>query len=205
MDLAVALTALVLVVPVELPDKTFVATLVLSTRYRPLLVWVGVGAAFAVQTAIAVVLGGLLSRFPTTPVAVAASLLFATGAVVLWRSAGRADAQEAEAEEEFEGKVRAGVTGLRAVATSFLVLFLAEWGDLSQILTAGLAARSGDPVSTFAGAWTALLVVSGLGALLGRALLVRLRLATVRRIGAGVCAVLAVVTAVQAAGLQLTA
>lgn len=203
MDVAVALTALLLVVPVELPDKTFVATLVLSTRYRPLLVWVGVGAAFGVQTAIAVTLGGLLSRLPPTPVAVVAALLFGTGAVLLWRSAAQADAEEAEAEEEFAAKVRSGATGLRAVATSFLVLFLAEWGDLSQLLTAGLAARSGDPVSTFAGAWTALLLVSGAGALLGRALLARVRLATVRRIGATVCAALAVLTTLQAVGVQL--
>jgi putative Ca2+/H+ antiporter (TMEM165/GDT1 family) len=203
LDLAVALTALVLIVPVELPDKTFVATLVLSTRYRPLLVWIGVGAAFAVQALIAVTLGGLLSRLPTTPVTVVASLLFAVGAVVLWRSAARADAEEAEAEAEFEGKVRAGVTGLRVVVTSFLVLFLAEWGDLSQLLTAGLAARTGDPVSVFVGAWLGLLLVSGLGALLGRALLQRVRLATVRRIGATVCAVLAVLTALQVAGVDL--
>jgi Ca2+/H+ antiporter, TMEM165/GDT1 family len=203
MDLAVALTALALIVPVELPDKTFVATLVLSTKFRPVLVWIGVGLAFAVQTAIAVTLGGLLAQLPTTPVAIVAALLFAAGAVFLWRSAGHAEEEEAEAEEEFDAKVTSGATGLRAVGTSFVVLFLAEWGDLSQLLTAGLVARTGDPVSVFAGAWTALLLVSGLGALLGRALLTRVRLSTVRRIGAGVCAVLAVLTALQAAGLSL--
>lgn len=201
MDLAAALTALALIVPVELPDKTFVATLVLSTRFRPVLVWVGVGLAFAVQTAIAVTLGGFLARLPTTPVTVAAALLFTAGAVYLWRSAARADEEEAEAEQEFESKVGAQATGLRVVATSFLVLFLAEWGDLSQLLTAGLAARTGDPLSVFVGAWAALLFVSGLAALLGRALLTRIRLATVRRVGASVCAVLAVVTALQAAGV----
>ena len=42
MDLAVAATTFALIFPVELPDKTFVASLVLATRYRPLLVWVGV-------------------------------------------------------------------------------------------------------------------------------------------------------------------
>ena len=199
MDLAAALTALALIVPVELPDKTFVATLVLSTRFRPVLVWVGVGLAFAVQTAIAVTLGGFLARLPTTPVAVAAALLFTAGAVYLWRSAARADQEEAEAEEEVSSKVRGGAAGLRVVTTSFLVLFLAEWGDLSQLLTAGLAARTGEPASVFAGAWAALLLVSGLGALLGRALLARIRLSTVRRVGAAVCAVLAVVTALQAA------
>ena len=49
---------------VELPDKTFLATLVLSTRYRPLFVWIGVGLAFAVQTGVAVTLGKAVSFLP---------------------------------------------------------------------------------------------------------------------------------------------
>lgn len=205
MDVTVALTALAVILPVELPDKTFVATLVLATRFRPLQVWVGVALAFAVQTAIAVTVGGLIAQLPRTPVLVLVALLFAVGAVLLWRSAAGADAEEAQTEAEVTAKVGAGAqTGpghaLRAVGTSFVVLFLAEWGDLSQLFTAGLAAQTGDPVSVFAGAWLALLLVSGAGALLGRALLARLRLATVRRIGAAVCAVLAVVSAAGALG-----
>ena len=201
MDLATALGALLLIASVELPDKTFVATLVLATRYRPLLVWVGVGAAFAVQTLIAVTVGGLLTRLPDTPVTVAAALLFAVGAVVLWRHSVADDTSEAE--RGFAGKGRAGATGLRVVATSFAVLFLAEWGDLSQLLTAALVARGGDPVSVFAGAWAGLLLVSGLGALLGRELVRRIRLSVVQRFGAGICAALAVLTAARAAGLDL--
>ena len=54
MDLAVAATAFVPLLLLELPDKTFVATLVLATRYRPLLAWIGVAAAFAVQCLVAV-------------------------------------------------------------------------------------------------------------------------------------------------------
>ena len=205
MDLTVALTALAVILPVELPDKTFVATLVLATRFRPLQVWVGVALAFAVQTAIAVTVGGLIAQLPRTPVLVLVALLFAVGAVLLWRSAAGADAEEAETEAEVTAKVGGGAQigrghALKAVGTSFVVLFLAEWGDLSQLFTAGLAAQTGDPVSVFAGAWLALLLVSGAGALLGRALLARLRLATVRRIGAAVCAVLAVVSAAGALG-----
>jgi putative Ca2+/H+ antiporter (TMEM165/GDT1 family) len=86
---------------------------------------------------------------------------------------------------------------------SFAVLFLAEWGDLSQLLTAGLAARTDEPVSVFVGAWAGLLVVSGLGAALGRALLARVRLGTVRRVGAVVCGLLAVLSALDAAGVNL--
>lgn len=195
MSLVVAATAFVLIFPVELPDKTFVASLVLATRYRPLPVWLGVSAAFLVQTVVAVTAGGLLSLLPHAVVSAVAGLLFALGALVLWRGARRAEEREAEEERELAGRMTRDETGWRAALTSFGVLFVAEWGDLSQLLTAGLAARYHDPVSVFAGAWTALVLVAGLAVLLGRTLLRHVRLATIRRVGAGVCAVLAVVAA----------
>ena len=203
MSLSVVLTAFVLVVPVELPDKTFVATLVLATRYRPLAVWVGVGLAFAVQTLVAVTLGRAIAELPHRPVTAVAAALFFVGGVILLRGAGRADEEEAETEAEFAGKARASATGLRAVTTSFLILFVAEWGDLSQLLTAGLVVRGGHPVSVFAGAWAALLLVSAVGAAAGRWLLRRMRLATIRRVGGGLCLLLAAITALQAAGMSL--
>jgi Ca2+/H+ antiporter, TMEM165/GDT1 family len=194
-DLAVVATAFALIFPVELPDKTFVASLVLATRYRPLPVWIGVSAAFFVQCVVAVTAGSLLSLLPHAAVAAVAGLMFLVGGVVLWRGAARADAEEAEAEDEFAAKATRDVTGLRAAATSFGILFLAEWGDLSQLLTAGLAARYHDPVSVFVGAWLALIVVAGLAVVLGRTLLRHVRLATIRRVGAAVCLVLAAVAA----------
>jgi Ca2+/H+ antiporter, TMEM165/GDT1 family len=203
MDLAVALTALALIVPVELPDTTFIATLVLATRYRPLAVWIGVGLAFGVQTLVAVTAGGLLSRLPHRPVTIVAALLFAVGGLVLLRGAAKADEEEAETEAEFSGKLGQDRTGLRAVGASFVVLFLAEWGDLSQLLTAGMVVRTKDPLSVFVGAWLGLLLVSGLGAALGRALLQRMRLATVQRVGGCVCLLLAALTGLQAAGVDL--
>ena len=201
MDFVAAATAFALVLPVELPDKTFVATLVLSTRYRALLVWTGVAAAFLVQVGIAVTAGGLLSLLPRTPVFVAAAALFLTGAVVLWRGAAGAEAAEVEEERAFAERGPARAEGLRAAGASFLVLFLAEWGDLSQLLTAGLAARTGDPVGVFVGAWLALATVAAAAVLLGRALLRRVRLATIRRLSAGICLALALVTALDAAEL----
>lgn len=203
MSLSVILTAFVLVVPVELPDKTFVATLVLATRYRPLPVWVGVGLAFAVQTVVAVTLGRAIAELPHRPVTVVAAVLFLVGGIVLLHGARRADEEEAETEAEFAGKAAGQATGLRAVTTSFLILFVAEWGDLSQLLTAGLVVRGGHPVSVFVGAWAALLLVSAVGAVAGRWLLRRMRLATIRRVGGGLCLVLAFVTSLQAFGVDL--
>ena len=198
MDLTVAATAFGLIFPVELPDKTFIATLVLATRYRALPVWLGVAGAFLVQCLVAVTAGGLLSLLPPVVVVSAAAALFAVGAIVLWRGARTADEDEAAEEEAMQERTRRDLQGWRVAATSFGVLFLAEWGDLSQLLTAGLAARSGDPVSTFVGSWLALVTVAALAIVLGRTLLRYLSLGLIRRIGAGVCAVLAVVTAIDA-------
>ena len=160
-DLAVIATTFALILPAELPDKTFIATLVLATRFRHLWVWIGVAAAFAVQVAIAVLAGGLLALLPQRIVLGATFLLFAAGAFVMIRGglASRASELKAQQEEADEVESRASgeatTTALRTVLVSFVVLFTAEWGDLSQLLTAGLAARSGQPLSVFIGSWLA--------------------------------------------------
>ena len=179
---------------VELPDKTFIATLVMSTKMRPLFVWIGVALAFFVQTAVAVGLGKAASFLPEQLVHVAAAVMFAIGAVILFRAARSADADEADQEEEYAAKADATAHGLRVVVTSFLVLFAAEWGDLSQLLTISLVAKYDDPVSVFLGAWGALLAVSGLAVIVGRLLLQRVRLSVLHYVGATVCVLMAVLT-----------
>jgi putative Ca2+/H+ antiporter (TMEM165/GDT1 family) len=197
--LVAVVTAFVLVVPVELPDKTFVATLVLSTRYRPGPVWIGVTLAFGIQCLVAVAAGRLIGLLPQRPVQLVAAGLFAVGAALLVRSAGRAAAEEREREQEFESKIGHGSrSGLSAAVASFAVLFVAEWGDLSQLLTAGLVARGGHPVAVFAGSWAGLAAISAAAVLLGRVLMRYVSLAVVQYVGAGVCAVLAVLTAISA-------
>ncbi len=193
-----ALAAFILIVPVELPDKTFVATLVLSTRYPPLPVWLGVVAAFGVQCAVAVAAGGLLALLPDRPVQLVAAALFLIGAVILYKGAKGADADSDNAEQEYDGRVKTSRTGFRAAAFSFLVLFTAEWGDLSQILTASLVASGRPAWPVFFGSWLGLTAVSGAAVLLGRALLRKVKLSLIRLVGAGVCAVLAGVTTVAA-------
>jgi putative Ca2+/H+ antiporter (TMEM165/GDT1 family) len=193
-----ALAAFVVIVPVELPDKTFVATLVLATRYPAWPVWLGVTAAFGIQCAVATAAGRVLAFLPERPVQIAAAVLFTLGAVILFRGARRADEQEAEAERAYEHRITESRTGLRAFGASFLVLFAAEWGDLSQLLTAGLVATGRPPVPVFFGSWAALATVSGAAVVLGRVLLRRVRLSMVRYVGAAVCAVLSVITLIAA-------
>lgn len=186
---------------VELPDKTFIATLVMSTRFRPLLVWIGVGLAFLVQTLVAVVAGGLLAKLPTTPVQLVAIAMFLIGGVILLKGAAGADAEEAETEEEFAEKSNRQVRGWQIVSMCFGIIFLAEWGDLSQLLTASMVLKYGEPVSVFLGAWAALLAVSALGAALGRTLLTKMKLSTIRRIGGVVCLVLALMGILELTGV----
>lgn len=198
--------AFVAIAPVELPDKTFVATLVLATRYRPLPVWLGVASAFALHVTVAVTAGSLVALLPAMPVRLVAAGLFAVGAVLMLRGARQADAAEREQEQEYAQQVRSGTarpSWWRAYTASFLLLFLAEWGDLSQLFTMGLVARGEHPVGVWLGALGALAAVSGAAVLAGRWILRKVRLSLVRYLAAGVCAVLAVLTAASAFGLDL--
>ena len=204
-DLATIGLTLLLIFPAELPDKTFIATLVLSTRYRRWAVWCGVALAFAVQSAIAVAAGGLLSLLPDRLVLGVTSALFAVGAIIMLVSglrARRAEAadEEREAQEFEESASRHGgdsTSTLRIVIMSFVVLFTAEWGDLSQILTAGLAARTGPPLSVFLGAWLALILVAGIAVVVGGWLQRRVAMWRIRLVSAAVLAALAVWTLVE--------
>ena len=194
----VALTFAALFV-VELPDKTFIATLVLSTRFRPLFVWIGVGLAFLTQTLIAVALGKAASFLPDTVVHIAAALMFLIGAIILLREARSHEASESDEEADFAAKA-GEAQGFRIIVTSFLVLFAAEWGDLSQLLTLSLVARYEAPFSVFAGALAALLTVSALAVIVGRNLLRWIPIHVLHYVGAAVCLGLATLTLVELVG-----
>lgn len=193
-DLLVVAVAFGAIFVVELPDKTFIATLVMSTKMRPLFVWIGVALAFLVQTGVAVGLGKAASFLPEQLIHIVAALMFVIGAIILFREARSADADEAGQEDEYAAKSDADAHGLRVVVTSFVVLFAAEWGDLSQLLTISLVAKYDDPVSVFLGAWGALLAVSGLAVLVGRLLLQRVKLSLLHYVGATVCVLMALLT-----------
>jgi putative Ca2+/H+ antiporter (TMEM165/GDT1 family) len=191
--LSVVLASFVLILPVELPDKTLFATLVLATRFPPLPVFLGVGAAFGIQSAIAVTAGSLLSLLPDALVRGVVAVMFLIGAIVLWR-----EARKGAEDEEAAAQARENTTFVRAAAISFGVLFAAEWGDLSQLATAGLAARYAEPLSVFVGSWAALLVIAALAAFLGRKLADRLPVTLLHRIAAVLFLVFAVIAAVEA-------
>ena len=188
-------TAFVVVLAVELPDKTLVATLVLTTRYRPLPVFVGVSVAFAVQCVIAVAFGAALTLLPGRVVAAVVAVLFGIGAILLLREGF------SRPDEELEDAVRGGpaaVSFRRSALTSFGVLFAAEWGDASQLATAGLTARFDAPVFVGLGAWLALVGVGGIAVLLGRKIRERLRPQLIQRFAGFLFAGFALLAAWQA-------
>lgn len=180
--------AFAVVVPVELPDKTLIATLILTTRYRGQPVFVGVCAAFAVQCVVATAFGSVLSLLPAALVGGVVALLFGIGAFMLLREGfSRNDTIDEDGDP-------AGppATFWQAALTSFGVLFVAEWGDASQLATAALTARYGAPVSVGIGSFLALVSIAGVAILAGRKIRERIPTAMIQRVAgflfAGLCA-----------------
>jgi putative Ca2+/H+ antiporter (TMEM165/GDT1 family) len=129
----------------ELPDKTALAALVLATRHRALPVFLGAALALTVQSAVAVGAGSLLAKLPAPYVHVGSGVLFIICSFVMWfRTPEQAETPEAEAKAGFWS----------ALWTVFAVVFVAEWGDLTQLGTASFQAKYG--------AWLTILIASSL-------------------------------------------
>jgi Ca2+/H+ antiporter, TMEM165/GDT1 family len=188
-------SAYVAVFLLELPDKTTALTLVLAGRFRGRAVLAGAAVAFAAQAIIAVTLGSAIRLLPERVVAAAIAVLFGIGAVLLLRESLATDRDAAATPDP-----RPPTPFPRAAAISFGTLFLAEWGDASQVTAIGVAARYAEPVAVGLGAFLALLSVSVLALLVGRKLRARVPAHLIQRTAAGVFGGFAVLVAVQAMG-----
>ncbi|MFC8583769.1 MULTISPECIES: TMEM165/GDT1 family protein [unclassified Streptomyces] len=177
LDPLAILTAFGLIFLAELPDKTMFASLAMGTRMRPLYVWFGTSTAFLAHVAIAVGAGSLLGLLPGWIVKLVSALMFGFGAFMLLRGG------DDDENDDTGGRT---VTGFWPVfSTAFMAVFISEWGDLTQITTANLAATNGT-WSTAIGSFAALTSVSALALVAGRFIAKRVPLKTVQRIG-GVC------------------
>ena len=146
----------------ELPDNSGLASLVLGTRYRPAGVFAGAFAAFAVHVVLAVTCGSLLGLLPHKITAIAVAVVFLAGAVLVLRT---------DDDDDDDARLKADATGFWAVAaTSFVVILLAELGDLSDIVIANLAAKYHDPLPVGIGSVLALWSVVALAIVGGRGL-----------------------------------
>jgi len=183
-DPALILTVFAVVFAAELPDKTALASLVLGSRYRPSYVYAGVAGAFAVHVALAVACGGLIGLLPERPLKLAAAVLFLAGSVLMLRS--RED--DAPQDVDLRGRRRGF---WRVASTSFAVILVAEFGDLTQVVTATLAASDHDPLAVGVGALAALWAVAALAVCGGRGLLRVIPMTWIARCAAAAMLVLA--------------
>ncbi|MFI1757138.1 TMEM165/GDT1 family protein [Streptomyces sp. NPDC020571] len=175
--ISLTVTALVfgVVFLAELPDKTALAGLVLGTRYRASYVFAGVAAAFLLHVVLAVAAGSVLTLLPQQIVHAVTGVLFLGGAAVLLMKKDDEDEEVRKPRDQSFWKV---------AGAGFMLILVAEFGDLTQIMTANLAARYDDPLSVGLGAVLALWAVAGLGIVGGKALMKRVPLGLITKIAA---------------------
>lgn len=144
----------------ELPDKTAIATVMMAAHENPLGVFAGVSTAFVIQNIVAVAFGGFIGMLPAKWVHMGAGLLFIIMGIFMWL---RKDS------ESGQGKTATDIKGFwKSAQTSFWVIFVAEWGDLTQISTAAFAAKyEQDVMLVFSAATLSLWFVTALAVFVG--------------------------------------
>jgi putative Ca2+/H+ antiporter (TMEM165/GDT1 family) len=182
--LKLVLTVYGVVFVAELPDKTALAALVLATRHKAMPVFIGAALALAIQSLVAVAAGQLLTLLPARPVHIVAGVVFLISAIVMW-----VRHEDGESEVGDESKMRGFWGSTWAV---FGVVFVAEWGDLTQLATGALAARYAAPIAVFVGATAALWSVAAIAAFVGNKASSFLSASLVQKIAAGLFAAIGV-------------
>jgi putative Ca2+/H+ antiporter (TMEM165/GDT1 family) len=160
----------------ELPDKTMLATLMLSSKYKNrLAVWCGVTLGYATHVIVAVLFGAVLINLPREQIHVLVGALFITGGILTLRKYDDNDDAELDRPTTTSNSTR-------VIWLAASVILVAEFADLTQLATAGLAVRFNDPLSVAIGAILALSSVSGIGVLTGSWLQRHIQLRAIRRV-----------------------
>lgn len=153
----------------EVPDKSMFASLILGTKFRSSYVWAGAASAFLLHVLIAVTAGQALTLLPHRVVESIVAALFLAGALLLFFG-----------KHGIEADPKSGAVAKRAgkshsfwkvFGTAFGVIFLGEWGDITQIATANYTAHYHAPVSVGIGATLALWSVAAIAVAAGSRLL----------------------------------
>lgn len=165
----------------EFGDKSQLVCMTLAARHRGLPVILGAVAAFAILNLLAVLFGAALAAWlPEWVVTLAVAALFAAFGISALRYS------EDDDDEAIEEKPGHGV-----FATTFLLIFLAEFGDKTQIAVAGMGSTA-NTAAVWTGATLALACTSLLGVFAGRKLLHRLPLVWIHRVSGAFFLLLAV-------------
>jgi putative Ca2+/H+ antiporter (TMEM165/GDT1 family) len=165
----------------ELPDKTALATVMLAARRSHVAVFLGAAVAFCVQSAVAVAFGRVFAMLPKDLVHYAAAFMFFALSGKMFFLDEDEEEHPAKAPRDPRGPHHHFWPDARA---AFLVIFIAEWGDLTQLSTAAFAAKYKAPLTVFCGATLGLWLVSLLAVLLGNRLKDALNPSSLRRAGA---------------------
>ena len=178
-SVVVVIVVFAIVLIAELPDKTMFASLMLGTRFAARWVFLGAAAAFLVHVVLAVTAGSLLGLLPHRLLESIIAALFLIGAGLMWHAS-----RQGQEDEEDAAAKRAGTSAWAGVGSSFAVIFIGEWGDITQIATANLAAKYHDPVAVGIGAVLGLWAAALLAITVGQTLLRYLSVTLLHRIGA---------------------
>ncbi len=148
----------------ELPDKTAFATLLMATRGRPFAIFVGVAAAFCIQSLVAVAFGSVIGLLPERWIHLGAGILFLAFAAHTWFHHDEEEAETEATTPSISGRMKFFKSAWKA----FIVIFIAEWGDLTQLATASIAAHYHDSLATvFLASVLALWAVTALAIFVG--------------------------------------
>ncbi|MBS1139478.1 MAG: hypothetical protein H6R13_931 [Proteobacteria bacterium] len=174
----------------EFGDKSQLVCMTLAARHRGLPVVLGAVAAFAILNLLAVLFGAAVAAWlPDWVVTLAVAALFTVFGISALRF------EEEEGDEEIEEKPGHGI-----FATTFLMIFLAEFGDKTQIAVAGMGSAA-DASAIWVGATLALACTSLLGVFAGRRLLNHLPLKWIHRISGVFFLLLALLATLRLLGL----
>ena len=170
----------------ELPDKTMFATIVLATRYRrPWAVLAGVTIAMTLHALLAVVVGSALRRLPDTPVQLAVAAMFLIGGALMIFGDG---------DDDDEAAVKPAATTGAVIASTALIIGLAEFGDFTQLATIGVVAKYGYPVAVAVGSILAHVAVAGFAILTGAWLERRMPVRLIQRVGGALFVIFGILT-----------
>lgn len=173
MNWSVFLSTLGLILVAELGDKTQLAVIAQTCKYRrPGAVFLGATAALSAVTGLGVAGGHLLGQWlPAGWLQAAAALAFVVMGLLVAREAFRAGNAAAEcAASEDVACAPPPAQNWKAFASTLVLLFVAELGDKTQLAVLSLAGRYRAPWSVFVGGALALTLVTALGVVGGQAL-----------------------------------
>jgi len=176
LHLALIASTFAIIFLAELPDKTMISSIIMGSKLAPWRVFLGASVAFLFQVVIAVSIGGLVSHIPREPLelGIGFGFLIGAGLIVKDMRSGEIDKEEALVREISNEHFWS------QVLVAFGVIFIAEFGDITQIATANLAAKTADPVSVGIGSLLGLWSVTGLGIYFGSTVLSKVPLKPVQ-------------------------